>query len=112
VAWLVGTREGAPLSELDRLILHQAVTIVALELLRRRVARDTERRLAGDVLTGLVSGQLTGAELQRRLEPFGLRGRAGAMVLSLPRAVRDAAETPYPERWKRQEAASSPPARA
>jgi purine catabolism regulator len=30
--------------------------------------------------------------LQRRLEPFGLRGRAGAMVLSLPRAMRDAAE--------------------
>ena len=39
------------LAELDRLTLHQAVTVVALELLRRRVADDTERRLAGDVLS-------------------------------------------------------------
>ena len=54
-----------------RLTLHQAVTIVALELLRRRVADDTERRLAGDVLSALVAGDLAGPELARRLEPFG-----------------------------------------
>ena len=43
-------RTPGALTEFDRLTLHQAVTIVALELLRRRVADDTERRLAGDVL--------------------------------------------------------------
>ena len=31
---------------------------MALELLRRRVVDDTERRLAGDVLTALVAGDL------------------------------------------------------
>ena len=54
---------------------------MALELLRRRVVDDTERRLAGDVMSALVSGDLAGAELARRLEPFGLRERAGALVL-------------------------------
>ena len=44
-------------------MLHQAVTVVALELLRRRVADDTERRLAGDVLSAMVSGELAGSEL-------------------------------------------------
>ena len=47
-------RTAAALAEFDRLVLHQAVTVVALELLRRRVADDTERRLAGDVLSAMV----------------------------------------------------------
>ena len=72
---------GGPLSDFDRLTLHQAVTIVALELLRGRVAGDTERRLAGDVLAALVGGELTGAELARRLEPFGLAERVAAIVV-------------------------------
>lgn len=87
-AWLVAARSSGPLNELDRLTLHQAVTIVALELLRRRVVDDTERRLAGDVLSALVAGDLAGAELARRLEPFGVRDRAGVLVLSPPRGVR------------------------
>jgi purine catabolism regulator len=91
-AWLVAAKDGGPLSELDRLTLHQAVTIVALELLRRRVADDTERRLAGDVLSAMVSGELEGAELARRLEPFGLGERSGALVLTPPRTLRAAAE--------------------
>ena len=69
-------------------MLHQAVTVVALELLRRRVADDTERRLAGDVLSAMVSGELAGAELARRLEPFGLRERVGVLVLTPPRSVK------------------------
>ena len=47
---------------------------MALELLRRRVADDTERRLAGDVLSPRWwPASSSGAELARRLEPFGLR---------------------------------------
>jgi len=80
-AWLVGVKDSGGLSEFDRLILHQAVTVVAFELLRRRVADTTERRLAGDVLSGVVSGELTGQELSRRLEPFGLGERAASLVL-------------------------------
>jgi purine catabolism regulator len=80
-AWLVAIKDGGPLSDFDRLTLHQAVTIVALELLRGRVAGDTERRLAGDVLAAIVDGELTGLELGRRLEPFGLADRVAAIVV-------------------------------
>jgi DNA-binding PucR family transcriptional regulator len=80
-AWLVAVKDSGGLAEIDRLILHQAVTVVALELLRRRVADSTERRLAGDVLTAIVAGDLEGAELGRRLEPFGLGGRVSALVV-------------------------------
>jgi DNA-binding PucR family transcriptional regulator len=81
-AWLVAVKDSGGLSEFDRLTLHQAVTIIALELLRRRVAEDTERRLAGDVLSDLVSGELAGLELARRLEPFGIRDRAASLVVA------------------------------
>ncbi len=84
-AWLVAVKDEDGFSELDRLTLHQAVTIVALELLRRRIAEDTERRLAGDILNAIVSGDLAGPELVRRLEPFGLSDTVGAIVLAAPR---------------------------
>jgi len=87
-AWLVAVKDRGGLAEFDRLVLHQAVTVVALELLRRRVADDTERRLAGDVLSAMVSGELAGAELARRLEPFGLHERVGVLVLAPPRSVK------------------------
>jgi purine catabolism regulator len=88
----VAAKDVGPLTEFDRLTLHQAVTIVALELLRRRVADDTERRLAGDVLNAMVAGELSGPELARRLEPFGLRDRAGVVVLAPSRPLRASAE--------------------
>jgi purine catabolism regulator len=81
-AWLVAVKDSGGLSEFDRLTLHQAVTIIAVELLRRRVAEDTERRLAGDVMSDLVSGELSGVELARRLEPFGIHERVAALVLA------------------------------
>jgi purine catabolism regulator len=83
-AWLVAIKDSGPLSDFDRLTLHQAVTIVALELLRSRVAGDTERRLAGDVLDAVVRGELGGADLARRLAPFGLSDRVAALVIQRP----------------------------
>ncbi len=80
-AWLVAIKDAGPLSDFDRLTLHQAVTIVALELLRSRVAGDTERRLAGDVLAAMVRGELAGQDLARRLGPFGLADRVAALVV-------------------------------
>ena len=80
-AWLVAVKDGGSLTEFDRLVLHQAVTAIALELLRGRVADTTERRLAGDVLAEVVAGEVGGPELARRLEPFGLGGRLTALVL-------------------------------
>jgi purine catabolism regulator len=90
-AWLVAIKDSGPLSDFDRLTLHQAVTIVALELLHRRVAGDTERRLAGDVLAAVVQGELAGAELSRRLEPFGLADRVAAIVVERPNGGRGSA---------------------
>ena len=91
-AWLVAVKDHGGLAEFDRLVLHQAVTVVALELLRRRMADDTERRLAGDVLSAMVSGELAGPELARRLAPFGLHERVGVVVLAPPRSARGLVE--------------------
>ena len=95
-AWLVAVKDTGGLAEIDRLILHQAVTVIALELLRRRVADTTERRLAGDILTAIVAGELEGQELQRRLEPFGLGGRVSALVVA-PRRAADGVESALAE---------------
>jgi purine catabolism regulator len=83
-AWLVAIKDSGPLSDFDRLTLHQAVMIVALELLRGRAAGDTERRLAGDVLAGLAHGELTGTELVRRLEPFGIDETVASIAVQRP----------------------------
>ena len=93
-SWLVAIKDGGPLSDFDRLTLHHAVTIVALELLRGRVAGDTERRLAGDVLAGVVSGELAGPELRRRLAPFGLGDRLAAIVVRRAGAIGDGSGSP------------------
>ncbi len=90
-AWLVAIKDSGPLSDFDRLTLHQAVTIVALELLRARVAGDTERRLAGDVLDAVVRGELSGPDLARRLAPFGLSERVAAVVVQRPHNGRGSA---------------------
>ncbi len=81
-AWILAIKDVGPLTDFDRLTLHQAVTIVALEQLRASVAGDTERRLAGDVLAAALSGELAGAELARRLAPFGLGDRVALLVSS------------------------------
>ncbi len=91
-AWLVAAKDDGALAEIDRLILHQAVTVVALELLRRRVADTTERRLAGDLLNAAIAGELAGPELTRRLEPFGLGGRVTVLVLAPEERLAERAE--------------------
>jgi PucR C-terminal helix-turn-helix domain/GGDEF-like domain len=80
---VVIVRDSGGLGDFERLILQQAVAVVALELMRRRVARETERRLAGDVLAGALGGRLEPAELRRRLEPFGIGAEAAVLVFSL-----------------------------
>jgi purine catabolism regulator len=82
-AWLVAAKDVGGLSEFDRLVLHHSVSLVALELLRRRVAASTERRLAGDVLAEVIAGQLAGPKLARRLEPFGVGAHVSALALAV-----------------------------
>src|SRR5919108_3559858 len=79
-AWLVAARDAGGLGDFERLILQQAVTVVALELMRQRAMRDTERRLAGDVLAEALTGRLSDEELAMRLRPFGIGQSAAVLV--------------------------------
>jgi PucR family transcriptional regulator, purine catabolism regulatory protein len=81
-AWLLAARDGGGLGDFERLILNQAVTVVALELMRQRAMRDTERRLAGDVLAEALTGRLSEKELSTRLGPFGIGEEAAVVVFS------------------------------
>ena len=82
-AWLAVLREAEPIGEFERLIARQAAVVVALELMRERTVRETERRLAGDVLAEALTGRLDPDELRGRLRPFGIRDRAAALVFEL-----------------------------
>jgi purine catabolism regulator len=82
-AWLVAVCDERGPAEFERLILQQAVTVVALELMRRRVVRDTERRLAGSVLAEALTGALANEELALRLRPFGIHERLAVLVFDL-----------------------------
>jgi purine catabolism regulator len=81
-AWLVAARDSGGLGDFERLILQQAVTVVALELMRQRAMRDTERRLAGDVLAEALTGRLSEAELGVRMRPFGVGAHAAVLVFA------------------------------
>ncbi len=80
-AWLAGVCGGG-LGDFERLILRQACTVVALELMRLRVARDTERRLAGDVLAETLTGRLHPEELAARLRQFGLGDEVAVLAFA------------------------------
>jgi purine catabolism regulator len=92
-AWLVAARDTGGLGDFERLILQQAVTVVALELMRQRAMRDTERRLAGDVLAEALTGRLSEEELAMRLRPFGIGHSAAVIVFS----GHDGAPVPHAE---------------
>jgi PucR family transcriptional regulator, purine catabolism regulatory protein len=91
-AWLVAVRDSGGLADLERLVLQQAVTVVALELMRQRVVRETERRLAGDVLADALAGRVEGRELEARLRPFGIGEAAAVLVFEVDDPL--AAEAP------------------
>jgi PucR family transcriptional regulator, purine catabolism regulatory protein len=82
-AWLVAVRDSGSIGEYERLVLQQAVTIVGLELMRRRVVRDTERRLAGDVLEEALSGS-SPEDVASRLRPFGVGEESAVLLFEVP----------------------------
>jgi purine catabolism regulator len=82
-AWLTVVSEGRPLGEFERLIARQAAIVVGLELMRERVVRETERRLAGDLLADALGDRLNAEELRGRLRPFGIGGEAAVLVFEL-----------------------------
>jgi PucR family transcriptional regulator, purine catabolism regulatory protein len=82
-AWLVGATEEQSLGDYERLILRQTVTVVALELMHQRIERETERRLAGDILAEALTGRLQPEELMARLSPFGVGEQAAVLAFSM-----------------------------
>ena len=83
VAWLGVISERDPLGEFERLCARQAALVVGLELMRERVVRETERRLAGDLLADALGDRLGPDELTGRLRPFGIGGEAAVLVFDL-----------------------------
>ena len=81
--WLVVMSGNGPLGDFERLIAGQASIVVGLELMRERVVRETERRLAGDLLADSLSGRLDADELSGRLRPFGIHSEAAVLVFEL-----------------------------
>ncbi|HYI38002.1 MAG TPA: PucR family transcriptional regulator ligand-binding domain-containing protein [Thermoleophilaceae bacterium] len=91
-AWLFAARDSGGLGDFERLILQQATTVVALELMRQRAMHDTERRLAGDVLAEALTGRLAERELASRLRPFGVGEQAAVLVFAVDDPVAEAGE--------------------
>ena len=83
VGWLVVVSDNGPLGDFERLIAGQASIVVGLELMRERVVRETERRLAGDLLADALSGRLDAEEVSGRLRPFGVHSDAAVLVFEL-----------------------------
>jgi len=88
--WLVVAKRTGSIGDLERLLARQAAMVVALELMRERAVRETERRLAGDVLAEALGGRLGAEELRGRLSPFGIEGRVAVLVFELEPSVGDA----------------------
>ena len=82
-AWLVVVRRSGELGDFERLCVQQAAIVVALELMRERVARETERRLSGEVLAATLSGRLAADDIRDRLAPFGIGERAVFLAFEL-----------------------------
>jgi purine catabolism regulator len=83
VAWLIGVAERDPLGDFERLCIRQAAIVVGLELMRERVVRETERRLAGDLLADALGERLGTDELTGRLRPFGIGSEAAVLIFDL-----------------------------
>ena len=88
--WLVAARRCGQVGDLEQLIVRQAAMIVALELMRERSVRETERRLAGDVLAEALGGNLGADEIRGRLVPFGIGGKVAVLLFDLEGATADA----------------------
>jgi PucR family transcriptional regulator, purine catabolism regulatory protein len=89
-AVLVLGREGR-IEQPVRMIVHHAVTILALLLSSRRAIVQAEQRVAGDVLSDAYSGLLTGADLERRLALIGFSNdmKPTALVIDSGRELGD-----------------------
>ena len=82
-AWLAVISDRERLGDFERLCARQAAMVVGLELMRERVVRETERRLAGDLVADALGGRLDADEMRGRLRPFGIADEAAVLVFEL-----------------------------
>jgi len=71
-AFLAVVKDSGDFSEYDRIILHNVVTVTALELVKKKAVAETIKRLAGDFFDELIASDLYEEEIARRLAFFGL----------------------------------------
>lgn len=83
VGWLTVVGRDGPLGDFERLVARRAAMVVGLEMMRERVVRETERRLAGNVLAEALSGTLDADELRGRLGPFGVGEEVALLLFEL-----------------------------
>ena len=72
------------LDAVGRRALEHGATVIALELLKQRIASEVEARLRGELLDDLLEGRLSdhrALEARARQLQFGLGGRHAAMVV-------------------------------
>ena len=85
--------------------------VVALEMMRERAVRETERRLAGDVLAEALGGQLGDEDLRGRLQPFGIDGRTSPSCSTSSRSRPTTRScSPRRSRFRRSSPSTPPPA--
>ncbi len=80
-AFLAVVKDSGDFSEYDRIILHNVVTVTALELVKKKAVAETEKRLAGDFFDELIASDLYEEEIARRLAFFGLDPQAPHLII-------------------------------
>jgi purine catabolism regulator len=80
-AFLAVVKDSGDFSEYDRIILHNVVTVTALELVKKKAVAETEKRLAGDFFDELIASDLYEEEIARRLAFFGLDAQSPHLIV-------------------------------
>ncbi len=91
-AFLAVVKDSGDFSEYDRIILHNVVTVTALELVKKKAVAETEKRLAGDFFDELIASDLYEEEIARRLAFFGLEPQSPHLIVLVDIDVQEGEE--------------------
>jgi purine catabolism regulator len=91
-AFVAVVKDSGDFSEYDRIILHNVVTVTALELVKKKAVAETEKRLAGDFFDELIASDLYEEEIARRLTFFGLDAQVPHLIVLVDIGGFDASE--------------------
>jgi DNA-binding PucR family transcriptional regulator len=80
-AFLAVVKDSGDFSEYDRIILHNVVTVTALELVKKKAVAETGKRRAGDFFDELIASDLYEEEIARRLAFFGLEPQSPHLIV-------------------------------